>query len=154
MPTHYKGPEKEINALNLYIKLMRAAHSISSRIHSYLIKRKVTVSQFWILDALYYLGPLSHQQLAKKTLMSPGNITTIVNNLEKRALVKQTRSTQDRRFVKVQLTEDGARFFAQVFPLHVKRITEEMSILTDLEQLEFARLCKKLGLRTNDYHPD
>ncbi len=66
MPTHYNGSEKEINALNLYIKLMRAAQSVTSRIHSYLIKWKVTVSQFGVLDALYYLGPLSQQQLAKK----------------------------------------------------------------------------------------
>jgi len=34
-----------------------------------------------------------------------------------------------------------------IFPKHVEKIVEEMSILTIEEQNEFSRLCKKLGMQ-------
>ena len=83
MATHYKGSLKEVNILNSYIKLVRAFESISSRLYMKLAKEGLTESQFYLLDVLYHLGPMNQKELGKKIFRSEGNITMVVNNLEK-----------------------------------------------------------------------
>ncbi|NUO15561.1 MAG: MarR family transcriptional regulator, partial [Planctomycetaceae bacterium] len=88
MPTHYQGSESEVRALNVYIKLMRASESVTARLSAFLQSTEgLTVSQFGILEALYHLGPLNQSQIGEKMLKSGGNITTVIDNLEKRGLV-------------------------------------------------------------------
>ena len=147
MGTHHTGTETEVFALDAYIKLMRASQAVTARIHRPLARWKLTASQLGVLDALYHLGPLSQLELARKHLMSPGNITMVVDNLEKRRLVERQRRTDDRRVVDVHLTAEGKRLFKEVFPSHVKRITEAMDTLNGLELKELSRLCKELGLK-------
>jgi MarR family 2-MHQ and catechol resistance regulon transcriptional repressor len=71
----------------------------------------------------------------------------VVDNLEKRGLVERKREIEDRRFITVNLTEKGRRLINEIFPSHVSAIVKEMSILTDVEQEELRRLCRKLGKR-------
>ena len=150
MTTHYKGPEKQRTALDCYIKLMRASQATTKRIHRHLRDWKITPSQLGVLDALYHLGPMLQQELAEKNLMSPGNITMIVDNLAKSGLVRRRRQEKDRRAVKVYLTAEGKKLFEDMFPQHVQGTVDEFQILTDAERKEFARLCRKLGLQRAD----
>ena len=147
MGTHYKGTEEEIRALNTYIKLMRAAESLTSRLNSHLASARLTISQFGALEALFHLGPLCQRELSEKLLKSSGNITMVVDNLEKRGLVERKREGEDRRYVTVHLTQEGWRLISEIFPAHVAAIVEEMNILTASEQNELGRLCRVLGLR-------
>ena len=96
MGTHYKGTKKEINALDTYIKLIRSSESVRTRINEFIIKKGLTEIQFSALDALYYLGPLNQKELGNTLLRSGGNITLIIDNLEKQRLVKRERG-EDRR---------------------------------------------------------
>jgi MarR family 2-MHQ and catechol resistance regulon transcriptional repressor len=145
--THYKGTKDEVRALNAYIKLMRASESVSARIHGHLTDAGLTVSQFGVMEALYHVGPLNQGGLAKKILKSSGNITMVIDNLEKRGLVKRERRSEDRRYYTVQLTTEGRRLIRSIFPRHASKIIEEMNALTRTEQEELARLCRKVGLR-------
>ena len=86
MGTRYKGSKKEVRALNTYIKLIRAANSLSSRINIHLSKTGLTESQYNVLDALYHLGPLTQKDIGRKLFKSGGNITMVIDNLEKRKL--------------------------------------------------------------------
>ena len=82
MGTKYQGTEAEVLALNTYIKVTRAAQSIMSRAMQHLADSNLSPSQFAILEALYHLGTLSQVELAQKLLLSTGNITTVIQNLE------------------------------------------------------------------------
>jgi len=84
MGTRYKGTEKEITALNTFFKLARAAQSTLSRVNAALSKSNLTESQYAILDALYHIGPLVQKDLGIKLLKTRGNITMVIDNLEKR----------------------------------------------------------------------
>ncbi len=148
MPTHFKGTESEIRALNTFIKLIRASESVTSRLAGFLSgAEKLTPSQFGILEALLHLGPLNQRELGKKLLKSGGNITLVIDNLEKRGLVERRRGEEDRRVQFVHLTDEGRRVIAGYFPDHVRAIEREMRVLTDAEQEELGRLCRKLGLQ-------
>ena len=147
MGTRHKGPPSEVRALNGFIKLTRAAESTGARLAGLLTDANLTESQFGVLEALYHLGPMHQCDLATKLLRSSGNITLVLDNLEKRKLVRRQRETDDRRYITVHLTREGERLIRAVFPRHVANIVQVMSVLAPGEQEELARLCRKLGLQ-------
>lgn len=147
MPSKHQGPKAEIDALNAYIKLMRAAESVTSRAHVVLPK-DLTISQFGVLEVLLHCGPMFQTELANKLLRSGGNITLIVDNLEKAGYVVRERSQEDRRFVNVSLTDSGRAFITELFPKVAASITRELGSLSSAEQFTLGWLCKKAGLGT------
>jgi MarR family 2-MHQ and catechol resistance regulon transcriptional repressor len=146
MGTKYEGTTTEKRALNAFIKLVRAAQSVSGRVESRFSEIGLTVSQFGVLESLYHLGPLNQKALAGKILKSTGNITMVLDNLEKRGLVERVREESDRRHYSVRITAKGSALISSFFPGHVARIVKEMSALGKAEQDELGRLCKKVGL--------
>lgn len=146
MHQRYKGNKKELRALRVYVKLMRAAESVTSRTHRYLSGAGLTLSQFAVLEALYHLGPLSQREIGQKILRSSGNITMVIDNLEKSGLVKRERNPSDRRFFIVHLTDKGYSQINRIFPAHAAVIAKDLGVLTAAEQETLGRLCKKLGL--------
>src|SRR5512133_1005184 len=104
MPTHYKGTPEETLALDTFIKLTRAMSSFEDRMLSHGSLGKLTLSQFGVLEALYHLGPMCQGQLSQKLLRSTGNMTMVIDNLEKAGCVRRVRSIEDRRMIKVELT--------------------------------------------------
>jgi MarR family 2-MHQ and catechol resistance regulon transcriptional repressor len=146
MQKKYKN-SRERKALKTYVKLMRAAESVTARIHKHLSSIGLTLSQFAVLEALYHLGPLSQGEIGRKILRSSGNMTMVIDNLEKNGLVRRKRDETDRRFFIVHLTDRGFKLISNIFPPHARVITREFGVLTDAEQDALASLCKKLGLR-------
>jgi MarR family 2-MHQ and catechol resistance regulon transcriptional repressor len=145
MGTRHRGTIEEINALNAFIKLQRAAESVAGRVHSSL-PEGLTVTQFGVLESLYHIGPLCQGELAEKLLRSGGNLTLVVDNLEKAGYVVRERDPADRRFVVVKLTDKGEAFIRALFPKIVANVCREMSRLSSTELLDLGRLCKKVGL--------
>ncbi|GMA16343.1 MarR family transcriptional regulator [Deinococcus metallilatus] len=145
MPTRYAGSEEERAALDAYIKLWRAAHAVEVGANRHLADHGLTISQFGVLEALYHLGPLSQRQLADKILRSSGNLTMVIDNLERDGLVRRERDPQDRRVMKVFLTEAGEALVTRVLPDHVRGIRSVFSGLTPEELGQLAALTRKLG---------
>jgi MarR family 2-MHQ and catechol resistance regulon transcriptional repressor len=145
MPTHYKGSAEEVRALDAFIKLTRAAESVGARLFRAGTTGDLTVSQFGVLESLYHLGSMCQRDISAKLLKSGGNITLVIDNLEKRGLVQRDRDPEDRRMVIVSLTPQGRELIQGIFPRHVTAIVEEMSVLTIEEQATLGRLCRKLG---------
>ena len=115
MPTHYRGAPGEVAALDAYIKLMRAAESLTARLQPGMAAAGLTVGQFGALEALLHLGPLCQRDLGRKLLRSNGNITVVVGNLAQRGLVRRLRQRDDRRFITVSLTDKGRRLISDLF---------------------------------------
>jgi MarR family 2-MHQ and catechol resistance regulon transcriptional repressor len=149
MATKLQSQTGESRALKTYVKLMRAAESITSRVHKHLSSAGLTVSQFGVLEAIYHLGPLSQKDLGRKILRSSGNITMVIDNLEKRRLVRRERDTSDRRIFIVHLTGEGQKLIRKIFPPHAALITEELSVLNATDQMKLGNLCKKVGMGLN-----
>jgi MarR family 2-MHQ and catechol resistance regulon transcriptional repressor len=146
VPTMYRGTAAEVRALNSYIKVVRAAESLAGRVREQIAGFGLTEPQFAVLEALYHLGPLRASDLAKKLLRSGANVTTVIDNLEKRALVARRACTNDRRVTYVDITPGGRDQVKRMFPAIAGRITGLMSALEPSEQEELGRLARKLGL--------
>ncbi len=146
MPTHYRGTPEEELALDTMIKFTRASSAFETRLFSRGLLEDLTPSQFGVLETLFHLGPMCQGAISQKLLKSTGNITLVLDNLEKRGLVRRTRLLEDRRMVLLELTSAGSELIADVFPRQVEVIVEEMSVLTPEEQRLLGELSKKLGL--------
>ena len=145
MPTHYEGTPDEVLALDTYIKLSRAIESIDARLLRQHTLDGLTITQFGVLEVLYHLGSLSQTGIGAKLLKSGGNITLVIDNLEKHGLVKRRRCESDRRIMWVDLTPQGRAKIEAILPVHVAAISAELSILQDDELLELGRLLRKVG---------
>lgn len=145
MATHFAGDPREARALDAYIKLSRASGTIDGLLATNLARLGLTGGQLGVLEALMHLGALSQGELGRKLLRSGGNVTTVIDNLERRGLVARTRNRADRRVVTVDLTKAGRRLIEKVFPVHARAVAQAMETLTAAEQEELGRLCRKLG---------
>jgi MarR family 2-MHQ and catechol resistance regulon transcriptional repressor len=145
MPSHFKGTEAEVRALSAFINLLRAADSVTGKATGLIDQSGLTHGQFAVMEALYHLGPMCQHTLAKKLLRSGGNITTVIDNLEKNKMVRRVRNPKDRREIEIHLTPKGRRLIVRLFPEHARVIEKLMSGLTPEEQTELRRIAAKLG---------
>lgn len=150
MGTRYKGTAEEIKALNAFIKFTRAYDSIKSRLDDLNIAGDLSDTQFGVLETLYHLGALHQNELGDKLLISKSNVVAVIDKLEKQGFVKRQRSTEDRRYIFIHLTDTGKEKIEELLPYHISSIVGQMNCLTAEEQDEFGRLCRKLGLGISD----
>jgi MarR family 2-MHQ and catechol resistance regulon transcriptional repressor len=138
---------KQQLALRTFVKLARAAESVSERSLRHLAGTGITPSQFAVLEALLHLGPLTQKALAQKILRSSGNMTMVIDNLERAGLVRRERSAEDRRAIIVHLTSKGEAIIREIFPRHAQAVQAEMDSLSPEELRQLGELCKKVGLK-------
>lgn len=146
MSRNFKGSQREERALDSYVKLARAANSALAYARVGLDDAGLTSSQFAVLEALYHVGPLCLGDLARRILTSSGNLTLVIDNLEKRGLVRRRHQGKDKRFILATITPAGRKLIARIFPEHSRRIVEVMARLSPSEQDRLGRLCRKLGV--------
>jgi MarR family 2-MHQ and catechol resistance regulon transcriptional repressor len=133
-------------ALSTWVKLARGFSVFSKATIRDIAHYGLTEPQFGVLEALGHLGTMTFTQLCQKRLVSGGNMTVVVDNLEKRGLVERRHCEEDRRAIYVRLTKKGEAMFRDIFPKHARVVTELASALTAREQKTLGVLLKKLGL--------
>ena len=122
MGTHHRGTDAEVRALDAFIKLSRASDAVAGHAQQTPADAGLTSSQFGTLETLYHLGPMCQSEIGRRILRSSGTITLVIDNLEKRGLVRREREEGDRRRVSVRLTPEGREIIARVFPGHAALI--------------------------------
>ncbi len=132
-------------ALNMWVKLARAYATFNRQTIVQIRSFGLTQPQFGAIEALGHLGPMLIGDLSRKMLVSGGNMTCVIDNLEKEGLVARVHSEEDRRAVIVSLTDKGEELFARMFPEHAEHVAHLASVLTAEEQGTLSHLLKKLG---------
>lgn len=145
LPVGVSDPDV-LAALAAYVKLLRASRAVLGRIEAVLAQEGLTPTQLGVLEAVLHKGPLTQRELGRKVLTSAGNMTDVVDKLEKRGLVHRSRVARDRRSVRVELTEEGEAMIRELFPRHAGQIAEAMGGLAAPEQRMLETLLRKLGL--------
>ncbi|HEY5090568.1 MAG TPA: MarR family transcriptional regulator [Polyangia bacterium] len=132
-------------ALRAYVKLLRAGRAVLARVEPRLAANGLTPTQLGVLEALLHKGPLSQRELGRKVLTSAGNMTDVIDKLERRSLVRRGRQPGDRRAVRVELTEAGRAMIEALFPRHAHDIARAMGGLDHAELRQLGDLLRKLG---------
>jgi len=106
-----------------------------------------SLSDFAVLEVLLHKGALPVNTIGEKVLLTSGSITTAVQRLEKKGLVRRERSEGDARVVLVYLTDEGRSLIEKAFRAHADSLDELFAEFTDQERAQFAGLMRKLGQR-------
>lgn len=153
MKTTKQYGKKADTALGMWVKLARAATTFGQLTNENIRSFGLTTPQFGALECLGHLGAMPIGELCKRQLVSGGNMTVVVDNLEKEKLVERIHGKEDRRTILVQLTAKGQKLFKEIFTEHAQYVTQVASVLTEKEQNELAHLLKKLGVALKKRHP-
>ena len=136
-------------ALSTWVKLARAYSSFDKKSTESIKAFGLTQPQFAVIDVIGHLGPMKVGEICAKMLVTGGNMTLVLDNLEKLGYVERVPSKDDRRAIQIQLTPAGEKLFEDVFVKHAENITQAMSVLSASEQEALGTLLKKLGTALN-----
>lgn len=146
--TEKYGKEAEL-ALSLWVKLTKAYNTVSHITGENIRKYELTRPQFCAIECLGHCGEMTLTALSSKLSVTGGNMTLVIDNLEKEGLVERVRSKEDRRAINVKLTDKGVHLFNSTFKKHAQFITKQFQVLSEKEQVQLAKLLKKLGTSLN-----
>ncbi|NDV61965.1 MarR family transcriptional regulator [Puniceicoccales bacterium CK1056] len=106
-----------------------------------------SLSDFAVLEVLLHKGSLPVNIIGEKVLLTSGSITTAVQRLEKKGLVRRERGAEDGRVVLVHLTESGRNRIEEAFALHAADLDQLFEAFDESERESFAALTRKIGER-------
>ena len=149
MSNNTRTAKKEALALATFTRLSKTAGKVRRAIYAGLNDTRLTESQVNVLELLHKLGPLPQKEIAKNLAVTGGNITMVVDNLQKRNLVDRQRWEEDRRVVHVNLADLGTETIESFIPLHVERVMGAFDGLEPQEQEQLQTLCEKLSKSLN-----
>jgi len=120
-------------AVRTYVKLMRASRSVAGRVEPLVGTEGLTLTQLGVLEVILHKGAMTHRELGRKVLTSAGNM-------------RRVRAANDRRQVRVELTDDGRALIEGLFPRHADDIARAMGGLERQELRQLGELLRKLGI--------
>ncbi len=104
-----------------------------------------TLPRFDLMSQLWrYPGGLKMNELSRHMMVTGGNVTGIVDPLEKEGMVERTPEPADRRAYRVRLTKAGRKAFAEMARTHEEWIVELLAGFSRKEHTEIYKLLGKL----------
>jgi MarR family 2-MHQ and catechol resistance regulon transcriptional repressor len=131
--------------VHVWLILMKAYGAIEAVAAKSIADSNLGPSDFQILEILLHKGALPVNTIGRKIMLTSGSISTAVDRLEKRKLVRRDPSVDDARVTYVSLTGPGHALIQRVFSRHAQRMEEVFGPLTDQERLLLEELLKKVG---------
>ena len=143
--------------LRLWLRLLATSNLIEAEVRQRLRERfGTTLPRFDLLAQLERVEDgLLLGELSRRMMVSNGNVTGLVERLAQSGLIERSVPEDDRRAVRVRLTEEGRRAFAEMAAAHAEWIAELFAGLSENEQEAlWSRLGKlKTSVLTATKHP-
>jgi DNA-binding MarR family transcriptional regulator len=133
-------------ALRLWLRLLTCSQLIEREVRARLQGRfDTTLPRFDLMSQLWrYPAGLKMNELSRHLMVTGGNVTGIVDPLEKEGLVERTAEPADRRAYRVRLTRAGRKAFAEMARAHEGWIVELLGGLSRKEQADTYRLLARM----------
>jgi MarR family transcriptional regulator, 2-MHQ and catechol-resistance regulon repressor len=131
--------------VHVWLILMKAYGAIEAVASKSIADSDLCPSDFQILEVLLHKGALPVNTIGRKIMLTSGSISTAVDRLEKRKLVRRDPSVEDARVTYVSLTGTGHALIQRIFSRHAQRMEEVFGPLNDEERLSLEELLKKVG---------
>jgi DNA-binding MarR family transcriptional regulator len=137
-------------ALRIWLRLLTCTQLIEQQVRSRLREQfGTTLPRFDLLAQLErHPEGLKMNELSRLLMVTGGNVTAIVDQLEKESLVERLAEPADRRASRIRLTPAGERGFADMARAHEEWVIEMLGGLTRKEHEELLRLLAKVKQST------
>jgi MarR family 2-MHQ and catechol resistance regulon transcriptional repressor len=141
-----KSAKDKVSAPRLWLVLARAYGSIGAYIEGSITAQGLGLSDFMVLEVLLHKGPMTISAIGEKVLLASASMTSAIDRLEKRDLVRRKTCGSDRRIRFVELTDCGKAFIEEIFARHEKDLEVVIGGLGDEERRVIYEGLKKIGL--------
>jgi DNA-binding MarR family transcriptional regulator len=133
-------------ALRIWLRLLTCTQLIERRVRSRLREQFATTLPRFDLMAQLERHPvgLKMNELSRLLMVTGGNVTAIVDQLEKEGLVERVDEPADRRAFRIHLTRGGEKTFAEMARAHEDWVVELLAGMSRREQDELLRLLAKV----------
>ena len=133
-------------ALRIWLRLLTCTQMIERVVRSRLRGGFATTLPRFDLMAQLERHPegLKMNELSRLLMVTGGNVTTIVDQLEKEGLVERLDEPADRRAFRIRLTRSGEKAFAEMARAHEQWVVELLAGLSRKEHAELLKLLAKL----------
>ena len=105
----------------------------------------LNMQELRIIELLGNDGPRMMREVADFLNVAVNSVTTIVDGLEAKTLVHRSRSDQDRRVVRVELTDGGRAIYKEATEMKFRMLRSMLGALTEDEQEIFMVLFRKIA---------
>ena len=137
---------ESVSAARLWLVLARAYGSMVNYIEGSIVAQGLGISDFMVLEVLLHKGPLTISAIGEKVLLASASMTSAIDRLEKRGLVRRKTCDSDRRIRFVELTDCGKAFIEEIYARHEKDLEAVISQLSEEERRAIYDGLKKIGL--------
>jgi DNA-binding MarR family transcriptional regulator len=105
----------------------------------------LNMQELRVVEFLGIEGPRMMRELAEHLTVAVNSITGIVDGLERKDLARRQRSEEDRRVVRVALTDGGQAMYRSVADVNNRLFRSMLGALTEDEQEIFMVLFRKIS---------
>src|SRR5208283_160175 len=135
----------DISGAHLWLVLMKAYRTLSQVDARSIAASGLGISDFAVLEVLLHKGPLPVNAIGRHVMLTSGSITTAIDRLEKKQLVRRKSNPEDRRVTYVALTRAGSTLIRRIFKVHAERLETLFEPLNMTERSSLGTLLKKIG---------
>jgi DNA-binding MarR family transcriptional regulator len=133
-------------ALRIWLRLLTCTQLIERQVRSRLREQfSTTLPRFDLMAQLErHAEGLKMSELSRLLMVTGGNVTAIVDQLEKEGLVERLDEPADRRAFRIRLTRIGDKTFAEMARAHEEWVVELLAGMSRREQGELLKLLAKV----------
>jgi DNA-binding MarR family transcriptional regulator len=138
------------HALRIWLRLLTCTQLIERQVRSRLREQFAsTLPRFDLMAQLErHREGLKMNELSRMLMVTGGNVTAIVDQLENEGLVERLDEPADRRAFRIRLTRAGERAFAEMARAHEGWVVELLAGLSRREQDDLLKLLAKVKQHT------
>ncbi len=150
-PRSGSGAAAEQAAVRTWVRLLAVHKRALAAVRDHL-EREMTLPRFDLLANVVRSDGQTLASLSRSMLVTPGNLTGLVDRAARDGLVERRADPTDRRAWRVHVTPKGQRAFRDAERRHAARVTKLFAALSAIELLTLTRLLDKLkdDLRERD----
>ena len=133
-------------ALRIWLRLLTCTQLIERQVRSRLRRQfDTTLPRFDLMSQLErHPEGLKMNELSRLLMVTGGNVTAIVDQLEKEGLVERLDEPADRRAFRIRLTRSGEKAFADMARAHEEWVVDLLAGLSRRDQDELLRLLARV----------
>lgn len=150
-------PDLDTDPMEVFARLLRVHMLVEARIGEVLEGRTLTLAGFDVLASLRRAGAPYRKtptELATTSMLTTGGVTFRLDRLEEAGLIQRVRSTEDRRVVYAELTDEGRELIDAAITDHLDNERELLHELTDSESAQLGQLLRKLERSVRSAAPE
>jgi DNA-binding MarR family transcriptional regulator len=130
--------------VDAWLDIVGTYKTVHALLNQELTKSGFTFSQYRVIRSLGKYGDMPMNRLGEHMLVTPANITGIVDRLEQKGYVERKETGEDRRICTMRLTRKGQTSYQQTSAHHKRIISQIMRTFTKQEIMRLTKLLQRI----------